>query len=58
MLLIANLNLQLCEYEIVDVVTLTQDEEGHLEVNANTTGELEAALTKLEALCAAVRAKL
>lgn len=58
MLIIANLKLQLSENEIIDVVTFTQDEEGHLEVNANTTYELEAALTKLEELCSAVRAKL
>lgn len=58
MLIIANLKLQLSENEIIDVVTFTQDEEGHLEVNANTTDELEAALTKLEELCSAVRARL
>lgn len=58
MLMIANLKLQLSEDEIIDVATFIQDEAGHLEVNANTTGELEAALTKLEELCAAVRSKL
>lgn len=58
MLLIANLKLQLSEDEIIDVATFTQDEAGHLEVSANDTDELEAALTKLEQLCAVVRSKL
>jgi len=58
MLIIANLKLQLSEDEIIDVVTFTQDEGGHLEVAANDTDGLEAALTKLEELCAAVRSKL
>lgn len=58
MLIIANLKLQLSENEIINVATFTQDEAGHLEVSANDTDELEAALTKLEELCAAVRAKL
>lgn len=50
--------MQLSEDEIIDVVTFTQDEGGHLEVAANDTDGLEAALTKLEELCAAVRSKL
>lgn len=41
-----------------NVATFTQDELGHLDVSANDTEELRAAIFKIEEMCSCIKGKM